>query len=107
MPLILFNISAGCMLSFVYSMSKASTSLILGGVQPEAAPLTWKIKDVLWQVDGGPFSAAVFGLLLMIIQIIIIVVNRILKQRASIITGIWIRSEVNLIIWLVRHIWLV
>lgn len=88
-PLILINILAGGMLSFVYSMSEVSTSLILGGVQAESAPLTWKMQDVLWQVAAGPFSAAVLGVLLMVIQIVIItVVNRILKQRVSIISGI-------------------
>jgi len=88
-PLILINILAGGMLSFVYAMSEVSTSLVLGGVQPESAPLTWKMKDVLWQVAAGPFSAAVLGVLLMVIQIVIItVVNMILKQRVSIITGL-------------------
>lgn len=89
LPLISVNILAGGMLSFVYSMSEVSTSLILGGVQPESAPLTWKMQDVLWQVSGGPFQAAVLGLLLMLIQIVIIVViNKVLKQRVSVITGI-------------------
>ncbi|MDQ1280860.1 MAG: iron(III) transport system permease protein [Thermoproteota archaeon] len=89
MPLILVNILAGGMLSFVYSMSEVSTSLILGGVQAEAAPLTWKMKDVLWQVSAGPFMAAVLGVLLMVIQIVVITtVNRILRQRLSVITGI-------------------
>ncbi|MCJ2534110.1 MAG: ABC transporter permease subunit [Candidatus Thermoplasmatota archaeon] len=89
LPLISVNILAGGMLSFVYSMSEVSTSLILGGVQPESAPLTWKMQDVLWQVTGGPFQAAVLGLLLMLIQIVIIVViNKVLKQRVSVITGI-------------------
>lgn len=88
-PLILINILAGGMLSFVYSMSEVSTSMILGGVRPESAPLTWKMKDVLWQVAAGPFQAAVLGVLLMVIQIvIIIVVNRVLKQRVSLITGL-------------------
>jgi iron(III) transport system permease protein len=89
LPLISVNVLAGGMLSFVYAMSEVSTSLILGGVQPESAPLTWKMQDVLWQVAGGPFQAAVLGVLLMVIQIvIIIVVNRVLKQRVSVITGI-------------------
>ena len=88
-PLILINVLAGGMLSFVYSMSEVSTSLVLGGVQPESAPLTWKMQDILWQVAAGPFPAAVLGILLMVIQIIIIiVVNRILRQRVSIISGI-------------------
>jgi iron(III) transport system permease protein len=88
-PLILINVLAGGMLSFVYSMSEVSTSLVLGGVQPESAPLTWKMQDILWQVAAGPFPAAVLGVLLMVIQIIIIiVVNRLLKQRVSIISGL-------------------
>ncbi len=88
-PLILINVLAGGMLSFVYSMSEVSTSLILGGVQPEAAPLTWKMQDILWQVAAGPFTAAVLGVLLMAVQIVIIaVVNRVLKQRVSLITGL-------------------
>ena len=88
-PLILINVLAGGMLSYVYSMSEVSTSLILGGVQPEAAPLTWKMQDILWQVAGGPFTAAVLGVLLMAVQIVIItVVNRVLRQRVSIITGL-------------------
>jgi len=88
-PLIAINILAGGMLSFVYSMSEVSTSLILGGVKPETAPLTWKMKDVLWQVAAGPYPAAVLGVLLMVAQIIIItVVNYVLKQRAAVITGL-------------------
>lgn len=88
-PLIGINVLAGGMLSFVYSMSEVSTSLILGGVNPSYAPMTWKIKDVLTQVGAGPFYAAALGVLLMAVQLVVIVIStRILKQRASALTGL-------------------
>jgi ABC-type Fe3+ transport system permease subunit len=89
MPLIAVNILAGCMLSFVYAMSEVSTSIVLGGVNPNSAPVTWKIMDVLAQVGAGPFQAAALGVLLMVTQIVIMTtVSVILKQRTATLAGI-------------------
>jgi ABC-type Fe3+ transport system permease subunit len=89
MPLIAVSILAGSMLSFVYAMSEVSTSIVLGGVNPTYAPVTWKIMDVLFQVGAGPFQAAVLGMLLMLTQIVIMTtVSVILKQRTATLAGI-------------------
>ncbi len=88
-PLIAVNVLAGGMLSFVYSMSEVSTSLILGGVNPRYAPVTWKIVDVLFQVGAGPFQAAVLGVFLMVAQIVVIIIaTAVLKQRTASLAGI-------------------
>ena len=88
-PLIGISILAGAMMSFVYAMAETSTSIILGGANQDYAPITWKIQDVLFEIAGGPYVAAALGMLLMILQAIAIaIVNTILKQRASVITGL-------------------
>ncbi|MCD6485337.1 MAG: iron ABC transporter permease [Candidatus Odinarchaeota archaeon] len=88
-PLIGISILAGAMMSFVYAMAETSTSIILGGANQDYAPITWKIQDVLFEIAGGPYVAAALGMLLMILQAIAIaLVNTILKQRASVITGL-------------------
>lgn len=88
-PLVAVSVLSGAMMSFVYCMSEVSVSLILGGVQPGEAPLTWKMADILYQVAAGSHHAAVLGLLLMIIQIIIItIVNVVLKSRTESMVGL-------------------
>ncbi|MFX0168458.1 MAG: ABC transporter permease [Candidatus Hodarchaeota archaeon] len=88
-PLVAVSVLAGGMMSFVYCMSEVSVSLVLGGVKPEQAPLTWKMMDVLSQVAAGSHSAAVLGFLLMIIQITIItIVNVVLKHRTEAMVGL-------------------
>ena len=88
-PLVAVSVLAGGMMSFVYCMSEVSVSLVLGGVQPLEAPLTWKMLDVLSQVAAGSHHAAVLGLLLMGIQIAIIaIVNVVLKSRTEAMVGL-------------------
>jgi ABC-type Fe3+ transport system permease subunit len=88
-PLVAVSVLAGGMMSFVYCMSEVSVSLVLGGVQPLEAPLTWKMMDVLSQVAAGSHFAAVLGFLLMLIQIIIItIVNVVLKHRTEAMVGL-------------------
>jgi iron(III) transport system permease protein len=88
-PLVAVSVLAGGMMSFVYCMSEVSVSLVLGGVQPLEAPLTWKMADILSQVAAGSHSAAVLGFLLMVIQIIIItIVNVVLKRRTEAMVGL-------------------
>ncbi len=89
LPLIGVSVLAGSLLSFVYAISEVSTSLVLGDVNPDLAPITWQIKDLYQSLSGGPYIAAVLGVLMMVIQMIIIsITNAILKQRASAMTGI-------------------
>lgn len=88
-PLIGISVLAGGLMSFVYAMAEVSTSLILGGVNANYAPITWEIQNVLFSLEGGPFVAAALGMLLMIFQAIAIaLVNTILRQRASVIAGL-------------------
>ncbi len=88
-PLVAVSVLSGAMMSFVYCMSEVSVSLVLGGVNPSQAPLTWKMADILYQVAAGSHHAAVLGLLLMIIQIIIItIVNVVLKSRTESMVGL-------------------
>ena len=89
LPLIAINVLAGSMLSFVYSMSEVSTSLMFGDVNPDYAPMTWKIQDVLVQLGAGPFYAAALGVLLMVVQTVILIIStRLLGQRATALTGL-------------------
>jgi len=91
MPLIGVSVLAGALLSFTYSVSEVSTSLILGSVGREQAPMTFWTKEVLegTGVYGGAFSAATLGVLMMVLQMAVITItNRILGSRSSAITGI-------------------
>ncbi len=91
MPLIGVSVLAGSLLSFVYSVSEVSTSLILGSVGREQAPMTFWTYEVLrlGGVMGGPFHAACLGVLMMVLQMIVIAItNKILGARSSAITGI-------------------
>ncbi len=91
LPLIGVSVLAGSLLSFVYSVSEVSTSLLLGSVGHSEAPLTYWTSRVLEMIGqwGGPTSAACLGVLLMIVQwIVITLTNRILGARSAAITGI-------------------
>ncbi len=90
-PLIGVSVLAGGLLSFVYSVSEVSTSLLLGGANYYQAPLTFWID----QVNRGlpPFfgvgPAAALGVVMMALQMAVIAVtNAILKTRVSAMTGI-------------------
>ncbi len=91
MPLIGVSVLAGSLLSFVYSVSEVSTSLILGSVGREQAPMTFWTKEVLQGtgVYGGAESAATLGVLMMALQMAVITItNKILGTRSSAMTGI-------------------
>ena len=92
MPLIGVSVLAGSLLSFVYSVSEVSTSLILGSLGPEQAPMTYWTKEVLESHSAsysGSNSAACLGVLMMAMQMTVITVtNKILGARSSAMTGI-------------------
>ncbi len=91
LPLIGVSVLAGSLLSFVYSVSEVSTSLLLGSVGHSEAPLTYWTSRVLEMIGqwGGPTSAACLGVLLMCIQwVVITLTNKILGTRSSAMTGI-------------------
>jgi len=91
LPLIGVSVLAGSLLSFVYSVSEVSTSLILGSVGHSEAPMTYWTSRVLDMIGpyGGPASASCLGVVLMSMQwIVITVTNRILGARSAAITGI-------------------
>ncbi len=85
MPLILLNIIAGGMLSFIYSMSEVSTSIVVGDANHADAPMTWKMYDMLFHgLTGGTFQPAAMGFILMSLQFLFIVgANLILRKRAT------------------------
>ncbi len=92
MPLIGVSVLAGSLLSFVYSVSEVSTSLILGSLGPDQAPMTYWTKVVL-ETRAADFdasnSAATLGVLMMAMQMTVITVtNKILGARSSAMTGI-------------------
>lgn len=88
-PLIGISVLAGAMMSFVYAMAEVSLSIILGGTNPDYAPITWKILEIWSSIGGYLPVAAALGMLLMISQAIAIaVVNTVLRQRASVIAGL-------------------
>ena len=92
MPLIGVSVLAGSLLSFVYSVSEVSTSLILGSLGPEQAPMTYWTKEILESHSSSyspANSAATLGVLMMAMQMTVITVtNKILGARSSAMTGI-------------------
>ncbi len=91
LPLIGVSVLAGSLLSFVYSVSEVSTSLILGSVGRNWAPMTFWTNEVLNATGqyGGYFNAACLGVLMMILQMFVITItNKLLGARSSAITGI-------------------
>ncbi len=88
LPLIGVSVLAGSLLSFVYSVSEVSTSLILGSVGPNQAPMTYWTQQLAVSQDGVGFAACL-GVLMMALQMIVITItNKILGTRSSAITGI-------------------
>jgi len=88
-PLIGISILAGAMMSFVYCMSEVSTSLILGDIAAANGPITWKMYVIYNSLAMGPSLAAVMGIFLMILQIIVMAItNGILKKRSSALIGL-------------------
>lgn len=91
LPLIGVSVLAGSLLSYVYSVSEVSTSLLLGSVGRQEAPMTFWTAEVLSMIGeyGGPNNAACLGVLMMSLQMAVITVtNKILGTRTSAITGI-------------------
>ena len=92
LPLIGVSVLAGSLLSFVYSVSEVSTSLILGSLGPEQAPMTFWTKEVLESHSASysaANSAACLGVLMMAMQMTVITItNKILGARSSAMTGI-------------------
>jgi ABC-type Fe3+ transport system permease subunit len=83
-PLVLVNVLAGGMLSFIYSMSEVSTGIVLGDAHHASAPMTWKMLDTLNALAGGPPAAAAMGVILMSLQFVMIVgANLLLRRRAA------------------------
>jgi iron(III) transport system permease protein len=91
LPLIGVSVLAGSMLSFVYSVSEVSTSLLLGSVGHSEAPMTYWTSRVLDMIGpyGGPKSASCLGVVLMSMQwVVITITNKILGTRSAAMTGI-------------------
>ncbi|MFQ5870763.1 MAG: ABC transporter permease [Candidatus Geothermarchaeales archaeon] len=83
-PLVLVNVLAGSMLSFIYSMSEVSTGIVLGDAHHASAPMTWKMLDTLNALAGGAPAAAAMGVILMSLQFVMIVgANLLLRRRAA------------------------
>lgn len=90
-PLIGVSVLAGSLLSFVYSVSEVSTSILLGSANYYQAPLTYWVRDVMAGLPPlyGHGPAAVLGVVMMALQMAVIAItNAILKTRASAMTGI-------------------
>ncbi|MFO7835893.1 MAG: iron ABC transporter permease [Candidatus Thorarchaeota archaeon] len=90
-PLIGVSVLAGSLLSFVYSVSEVSTSILLGSANYYQAPLTYWVKDVMAGLPPlyGHGPAAVLGVVMMLLQMVVIAItNAVLKTRASAMTGI-------------------
>jgi ABC-type Fe3+ transport system permease subunit len=89
LPLIGVSILAGVMMSFVYCMSEVSTSIVLGDIDQSAAPITWKMSQLLYGLAMGPSLASVLGLILMLLQTVVMATtNTILKKRTSALVGL-------------------
>lgn len=89
LALIYLNVLSGAMLSFIYSMSEVSTSLVIGSANPRYGPLTLKMIDVLYMLAGGPGVAAALGLVLMLMQATAIGLSTVLsRQRATALVGV-------------------
>jgi ABC-type Fe3+ transport system permease subunit len=90
LPLVVLNILAGSMLSFIYSMSEVSTGIVIGDANHDTAPMTWKMYDILFKgLEGGLFVPAAMGFVLMTLQFIMIVgSNLLLRKRATALIGV-------------------
>jgi len=90
MPMILINVIAGGMLSFIYSMSEVSTGIVVGDANHRDAPMTWKMYDMLFHgLAGGTFQPAALGFMLMSLQFVFIVgANLLLRKRATALIGL-------------------
>ena len=80
------------MLSFIYSMSEVSTSVLFGGLEQAGganfAPITQKIAELYGTAYAGIFLSAALGVFLMILLIIFITLANMLLKRTAAITGV-------------------
>jgi iron(III) transport system permease protein len=85
LPLIGLNVMSGAIVSFVYCMTEVSTSIVLGALNPEQAPITYVIYEyVTAGYGGGAFIhlAAAIVTMTMALQILAITIsNYILRFR--------------------------
>ena len=88
LPLIGVSVLAGSLLSFVYSVSEVSTSILLGSVKSDQAPMTYWTWQLATSQNGVGYAACL-GVLMMALQMVVITItNKILGTRSSAITGI-------------------
>jgi ABC-type Fe3+ transport system permease subunit len=91
-PLIFPYIIGGAMLSFIYSMSEVSTSVLFGGLEQTGganfAPITQKIAELYGTAYAGIFLSAALGVFLMILLIVFITLANMLLKRTAAITGV-------------------
>ncbi len=89
-PLIALNVIAGSFISFVYSTAEVSTSItLIGRGGGDHATIPTMIADRIRDIAGGLELACALGFILMSLQVIIIVISeKILKNRADAMTGI-------------------
>ncbi len=75
LPLILAYIISGAVIGFIYISTEVSTSVTIGGLRPNQAPMTFYMMNVYYggQVTGVQYVAAM-GVLLIIFQLIAIMI---------------------------------
>jgi ABC-type Fe3+ transport system permease subunit len=75
LPLITVYLLSGAIIGFIYISTEVSTSITIGSLRPDQAPMTWYMMNVFQggQQQGIQYVAAM-GLLLIIFQLIAILV---------------------------------
>ncbi len=87
LPLITAYILSGAIIGFIYISTEVSTSITIGGLRPDQAPMTFYMKNIYQggQVVGVQYVAAM-GVLLILFQLVAILVIILgLKQRHAFI----------------------
>ncbi len=86
-PFILSYVLSGALLGFVYMSTEVTTSITLGGLKAEQAPVTyWLYMYTLKATAAGIQEAAAIGSLLILIQLIaVIIIISVFKQRYAFI----------------------
>lgn len=75
LPLIVAYVVSGAIVGFIYISTEVSTSITLGAIRPDQAPMTFYMMDVFLggQLEGIQYVAAM-GLLLILFQLIAIII---------------------------------
>jgi len=75
LPLILAYVVSGAVVGFIYISTEVSTSITIGSIRPDQAPMTFYMMDVFegGHTEGIQYVAAM-GLLLIIFQLIAIII---------------------------------